>query len=149
MDNFFNINEHSKYDLLVLKGHLLIEEELNQILTLISKQPKFIKDKRFNFDSKVAIIRSIDIDGNNKNWDLIISINKLRNNIAHSLPSKRDKKKLLNVLKHPIETDFRELIEEDQYPLVPEETKHFIELHSSIYSSLIFLHTCINRLQQA
>lgn len=73
---------------LVLKGHLLIEERLNQIFDQYIFHREHIETTRLTFHNKATICRSLCLRKNeNIEWDLIFSLNKLRNNIAHKLDS--------------------------------------------------------------
>jgi len=73
--------------LAVLKGHLLIEEMLAEVITSLLPHPEFI-DKRLGFDRKLAFARAVSWDQqNNHIWDLVQAINNLRNDLAHNLDS--------------------------------------------------------------
>lgn len=148
-ENFFNLlgEMTSKHDLLILRGHLLIEEQLNELIRIMAVHPKYLLNKRLTFDNKLSVIRSFHVNGSEKGWAIIESINKLRNDIAHSLPSERREDKILKVLAHPVDADFRGMFSDEQYDLLPKRTKHFVELQSAIYQALVFLHEHLERLK--
>ncbi|MDT8376023.1 MAG: hypothetical protein RQ867_04700 [Mariprofundaceae bacterium] len=80
--------------LIILKGHLLIEEVLSEIISKFVFHPEQLDGACLGYPQKVALARSMSLDEhNNEMWQLINSINGLRNELAHSLRSpKRDKK---------------------------------------------------------
>ena len=77
---------HSSADLLILKGHLLIEEQLQLIITEHFGSGDFLDDARFSFSQKFHIVKAIA--GNTgmwpQIWRAIDKLNKLRNSTAHS-----------------------------------------------------------------
>ena len=112
--NLFNevISDVSEYDLLVLRGHLVVEEHLNKLLKILAVNSKFILKNQVKFSVKLAIVRAFVKDGSVIVWDLIDAINKLRNHIAHDLPYKRDQKKIDKILSHPL---IKKQIEEQHF----------------------------------
>lgn len=76
--------------LIVLKGHLLIEEMLNDILYNSSALPKYIDEAKLSFYQKVMIARSFDPkgDASNELWRSLEVLNSLRNQLAHHLEPK-------------------------------------------------------------
>jgi hypothetical protein len=104
--------EHlSKVDeltLVVLKGHLLLEESLDKIITTFVFHPEQLADAWLTFAQRVAIARSMSLDEfGNTMWELILAINALRNDLAHSLNSPRR----LNRLARVKELYFRECVD--------------------------------------
>lgn len=79
--------------LVVLKGHLIVEEKLDEIIEAFVFHPQQLETARLSFAQKVAIARSISLDEpENTVWDLILKLNTLRNRLAHSLDgTARDK----------------------------------------------------------
>jgi hypothetical protein len=80
--------------LVLLKGHLIIEGALDNILSLIFFHPEYLDDSRLRFASKVHIARAYCYrEPKSTMWTMVLAINSLRNEIAHKLKSaKRDKK---------------------------------------------------------
>jgi hypothetical protein len=60
--------------LVVLKGHLLIEEALDTIISRFVFHPEFIQAANLRFAQKLSIARSISLDEhNNEMWGLEVS----------------------------------------------------------------------------
>ena len=78
----------------ILKGHLLIEEILERIITKFVHHGNYVLNAGLRFRQLVAIARSIDADTHDNGiWDVILAANKLRNQLAHSLnPEQRRQK---------------------------------------------------------
>jgi hypothetical protein len=80
-------------DLIVLKGQLLIETALDNILSTIFFHPEHIFRGRFGFAQKVQIARAYCLDKDKLPiWPIILSVNAVRNEIAHNLEGKRQQK---------------------------------------------------------
>jgi hypothetical protein len=79
--------------LIVLKGHLLIEEEINDLLFQFLKNKKHIKKARMTSYQKICLVESLLLKGNTKGtcFEIVEKINTLRNDIAHKLEPKEDK----------------------------------------------------------
>jgi hypothetical protein len=74
--------------LVILKGHLIIEETLTEIISTFVFHAEQLEGARLSFSQKVAIARSMSLDEhNNEMWQLIAAINRLRNELAHALSS--------------------------------------------------------------
>jgi hypothetical protein len=72
--------------MVVLKGHLVIEEKLTTAIERFVFHPGHLEDARLTFAQKLAISRSLSLDENrNSMWDLVAKLNKLRNTLSHSL----------------------------------------------------------------
>jgi hypothetical protein len=75
---------------LTLKGHLLIEEKLNAILELYLFNANRLEAAGLRFTQKVDLCRGFALEKDELSiWNLILSINKLRNTLAHSLDPER------------------------------------------------------------
>jgi hypothetical protein len=75
-----------------LRGHLLLEGELDQIISIILFHPEYILGKRgrFGFEQKVRIARSMSRNADkHHHWDLLLAVNSLRNEIAHKPESEK------------------------------------------------------------
>src|SRR5258708_9990276 len=105
--NKFNKEESSKFshlilsqlkgishiDLLIIKGHILIEYAMNKFIDDFSEHNKSIEDTRFTFYQKVQICKILGLFFIKENDELeieIIALNKLRNEIAHKLTFTRE-----------------------------------------------------------
>jgi hypothetical protein len=100
----------------VLKGHLVLEEQLDRIICRFLFHPKHLDDAGLRFHQKVKISQSMSLDGSeNSIWNLLLALNALRNNLAHSLEDDKRQSKLNRVLtlfaeesgnaSHPTEDD--------------------------------------------
>jgi hypothetical protein len=114
------IESHLAYleemDLILLRGHLLLEEILYNIISEFVFHSNFIKKSDLTFSQKVSIARSISLDEqNNPIWGLILAINKFRNTIAHELPSKENIYKPMQKVKDLYNGEMGELESESKY----------------------------------
>src|SRR5262245_32386458 len=81
--------------LAVLKGQLLLEEQLDRILTRFVFHPEHLEQANLRFYQKVCVARSISLDEQvNPMWELVLAVNALRNELAHSLDSPRRQPKV-------------------------------------------------------
>ena len=79
----------------ILKGHLLIEETLEKIITRFVHDGNYLLDAGLRFRQLVAIARSLDAyTPDVRIWEVILAANKLRNQLAHSLNPDQRRKKL-------------------------------------------------------
>lgn len=76
--------------LVVLKGHLLIEEEINEILTIMLNEPSALFDAHLSFRQRLAVLRSVVGSEGNQHfrYDALQKLNVLRNELAHNLEPK-------------------------------------------------------------
>jgi len=88
-DNFLHLIENLALDkvaLMVLKGHLVIEEKITAAIEKFVFHPEQMEEGRLTFAHKLALARSMSMDeSKNTMWDLIAKLNTLRNKLAHSL----------------------------------------------------------------
>lgn len=99
IQNFMNqLRNVDELQQCVLKGHLIIESALDSIISFIFSHPEHIEDRRFGFVHKVNIARAYFV-GRNKSqmWDLVLAINSVRNEIAHTLGGEKRQKKMSEV----------------------------------------------------
>ena len=76
--------------LVVLKGHLLLEEMLTSIVSSSLPHPDLVKDLRLTFDRKVILSKALSWDQHKSGvWDLISAVNAVRNEMAHSVEPSR------------------------------------------------------------
>lgn len=80
----------STLTLIVLTGHLLIEEELNKCLAAKLREPTALFDARLNFSQRLALFHALL--GSEKDYPFPYSslekLNALRNQLAHNLEPK-------------------------------------------------------------
>ena len=94
--------------LVTLKGHLLVEELLEELIWLKCRAPEYLKRARLSFAQKAAMAHALT--GTNHEtglvlpdsfWPMIEALNELRNDLAHRLEGeKRDErmKKLIGMM---------------------------------------------------
>ncbi len=79
----------------LLKGHLIIESALDNILTIIFFHPEYVLKTSFSFFQKVQLARAYALRKDKDSiWQLLLSINEVRNEVAHNLAGERRDKKL-------------------------------------------------------
>jgi hypothetical protein len=80
--------------LVVLKGHLVLEEQLDRIIGGFVFHSLHLDAANLRFSQKVAVARSISLDEHaNSMWELLAAINSLRNELAHALHSEKRQRK--------------------------------------------------------
>ena len=86
--------------LVVLKGHLLIEESLNSIIETFVHHAEKMQNAKLSFFQKVHIAKSMSLTEHESSaWILIEHINSLRNDFAHKLESEKRAAKIENLKK--------------------------------------------------
>jgi len=86
----FRYDEHmprgDDVSLIVLKGHLLIEEMLLELAMLAVPNPKYFEQASLGFHKLAHVVRALVAEKSDDTcWDLILGINTLRNQLAHKL----------------------------------------------------------------
>jgi hypothetical protein len=73
--------------LIVLKGHLLLEAEINDNLALALEDPDALKGARLSFAQRVAVLKAVEGKRSTLNLrdGLVQKLNKIRNLLAHHL----------------------------------------------------------------
>src|ERR1700694_1634976 len=80
--------------LVILKGHLIVESALDNILSVLFFYPEHLREARLGFVQKVHIVRAFALRKNKAPiWPIILAVNELRNEITHNLAGERRKKK--------------------------------------------------------
>ena len=73
-------------ELIVLKGHLLVEAELERFLQAASRHPDQLNDPRLSFFQKTCLVRAFGgWPPADSLWLFIIKLNVLRNRLTHRL----------------------------------------------------------------
>lgn len=92
------ILKHLPYDgdlsLIVLKGHLLIEELLFALVSSAAKYPPAITSGKLQYFQLASVAKALFYEGHlGPVWDAIFELNALRNTLAHNLePEDLDRK---------------------------------------------------------
>lgn len=72
--------------LIVLKGHLLIEEMLIDIRDKLLPHAEYLDSVKISFNQLLHVVRSaIESKHDHNSWVLIIELNRLRNKLVHNL----------------------------------------------------------------
>ncbi len=72
--------------LIILKGHLLIEQEMNDIINSSLIYPKALLEARLTFSQRLALLKSLyGVTGVDYAYDIIEQLNILRNKLVHNL----------------------------------------------------------------
>jgi len=83
---------------LTIKGHLFIENCINEILEQSIPNPKKLL-KNSSFNNKIVLYDALNLCPDKNFTKKLIAINKLRNHYAHNLEKKLSKKKMLEIAK--------------------------------------------------
>lgn len=88
-------------DLVILKAHLLIEEQVNAIIRERLRSPVALLDEdRFESFYRIRLAQAFfEPDHLPWLWDAVIRLNKLRNRVAHSLEPKGRDSIMQNIVK--------------------------------------------------
>jgi hypothetical protein len=71
--------------LVVLRSHLLLEEQLRFLLDRVMRKPEFLDNARLTFAQQLTLAQAIlGAAENEYPWPLIKSVNTLRNKLSHS-----------------------------------------------------------------
>jgi hypothetical protein len=72
--------------LIVLKGHLLVEEVLLDLANCAFPHPQYLRDANLSFHKLACVVRAfIPEQFDSPAWRLIFLLNALRNDLAHNL----------------------------------------------------------------
>ena len=87
---FLTVLPHGKnQDLVLLKAHLLIEEQVRQIVDERLKNPSALIDTRIDCHQAICLAQSFfPVDFQPWLWSALKKLNKIRNDIAHKLEPK-------------------------------------------------------------
>lgn len=82
---FLEILPHGKdIELIILKAHLLIEEQINAIIYSRLENPSAIKKARFDFEQRLYLAKALMPSSTDERfWVAARKLNELRNKIAH------------------------------------------------------------------
>lgn len=79
----------SRFDLTysILKAHLLLEELLRDFVMRELRHPEVLNGARLTFTQLVALAKAMTdaLDPDSWHWECVITVNKLRNQLAHQL----------------------------------------------------------------
>jgi hypothetical protein len=130
--------------LIVLKGHLLVEEALNDVAGSVLPHPEHLSSARLGFFALACVVRAAVAEkSTNEAWNLIAMLNTLRNNLAHGLESPKRPELIRNVLQIAVQVqpfDDMKFDKSDEHELSDCE-----RLRRSIIDCLEFLLSLIPR----
>jgi len=81
----------------ILKGHLLVEEALTKALYAAFPNSSHLNRGSFRFFQKIQLLRAISKFPDDSLWEMILALNSLRNEVAHSLDSPKLNDKVADV----------------------------------------------------
>jgi hypothetical protein len=85
--------------LVVLKGHLLIEEQLRQIVDEHVKRPKALMKAQFSCSHVICLAEAFcDDRAASWLWESLRNLNSLRNDIAHKIEPKKFQERLARIV---------------------------------------------------
>jgi hypothetical protein len=129
------------FTLVVLKGHLLLEESVNHLLAALLRKPEAIESANLRFRQKLCLIRALAWEGAKsledpegpghlfRILDAVEKLNTMRNRLAHHLD-------------HPqieaLVRDFLSLCEEWEDPDEPDE-REAVPLIRRLKQSIVFV----------
>jgi hypothetical protein len=87
--------------LIVIKGHLLLEEQLRNLFKSNFNNPKVLNKSKFEFSQIITMVEAIfeNDERNNNFWESIRKLNTIRNDIAHNIENKGLNDKVNNLIK--------------------------------------------------
>ena len=86
--------------LAVIRGHLILEQAIDEFLGASLFHPERVQQSRFQFLHKAQMCKSLSLHQNDNDiWALVWDGNELRNKVAHSLSPDEIKKKMDRVRK--------------------------------------------------
>ena len=87
MSRLFQYLPKSDLTLIILKGHLLFEESLNELFKKLLKSPTSVDDARLTFFQKVCVAQAImdNVEKHPHFWRSLKRLNALRNKFAYRL----------------------------------------------------------------
>lgn len=80
--------------LIVLKAHLLVEEGLSELARVTLPHPSHLDNARLSFHQLACVVRAVNPRDDDKCWELIFSLNSLRNDLVHRLEPPQLKERL-------------------------------------------------------
>lgn len=94
---------------IVLKGHLVMESLMTEAIETFLLHGEFVDAARLQVHQKIALCKGISVsDQSNKMWDLVSSVNSVRNALSHSLDPNRRSKAIQN-LRGVYEQQFKDM----------------------------------------
>jgi hypothetical protein len=78
------LTEVNEFANVILRSHILVEQDLDDALAIIFFHPDYVLDSRLSFDRKVKIVRAMSLRADNAPvFEVMFALNALRNSFAH------------------------------------------------------------------
>lgn len=75
--------------LYIIRGHLLIEQRLRELINLKAKKPNALIDARLTFNQVLCIAKALYWkSGSERLWEGIVKLNNIRNSLSHKVINK-------------------------------------------------------------
>jgi len=100
--------------MIILKGHLLVEQALTDILDTELPYSKALDDAKMSFSNRLAVVKSIYGTDTSFPYGLIENLNSLRNQLVHNLEPKDMESKLDDFIIRTKQSKVRLLSEYEQ-----------------------------------
>lgn len=125
--------------LCILKGHLLIEEQLFELIKLKSIKPDALKDSKLTFYQKLCIVEALYRTSKTKwYYNATKKLNKLRNDLSHALEPKGFDKRLRSFLDEVENNMNADLVPEEKRSILNRLGRSIFELYA--YFTIQFDH---------
>jgi hypothetical protein len=86
------------HDLVIMKGHLLLEEQLRQLIDERVKNPQALKKPRIDYTYCISLAQAFFPDGHDPAlWESLKKLNELRNALAHQMEPKNVEMKMSEI----------------------------------------------------
>ncbi|OLO12017.1 hypothetical protein BTW10_06400 [Chromohalobacter japonicus] len=79
------LKEYSDMEVILLKGHLVLEQILHQFISAHQLDSKRVDAMNLMFGNTLELAMAIDASSINENYPHLKEINRIRNKIAHEL----------------------------------------------------------------
>lgn len=79
------LNEYQDMEMILLKGHLILEQTVNQLIDIHVKDPKRIDSMNLMFARKIELLSALIGHQFSEHYEHLKELNKIRNKVAHEL----------------------------------------------------------------
>ena len=113
----FDLLPERDLPLIVLRGHVLIEELMTELIDQLSKKPEILKDAGFSFNQKLCIVHAVfgDIKNVPTFYDCIENLNNLRNCYSQDLAPEDIRREVIAFI--------HLFLNDEGHPVVPPDDK--------------------------
>ncbi len=82
------VSRSQNLDVVILKGHLILEEQMERFISAYMKRPSEYFNNSPSFSQKLILCRALW--SSDYPWDFVVKLNKLRNKLIHNLQENRE-----------------------------------------------------------